>query len=133
MDAVTAVRLYPQYVCKDCIAKKKQAERGCEQDVKLGDTVFYYWNDIDGTPRARCPRRPIYENIDWYNSIITAYNFYKNGYLPHAGGMASQAALFPFVMATIDTIMAACDKAENDKGQSSGEGVSVLGKRPRNA
>jgi hypothetical protein len=46
--------------------------------------------------------------------------------------MANQPALYPFVMSTIDGIMSACDKAEMDKEMGkTGEGVSVLGKKPR--
>jgi hypothetical protein len=97
----------------------------------LGGEVYHYWTDINGLPRARCPRRPIFENLDWYNSIIAAHNFYKNGFLPHAGGMANQPALFPAVMHAVDIAMAACDKAEMDKDRGSGDGTSVLGKKPR--
>jgi len=111
----------------DCVKDKRQAERGCDSDAP-----FPYWTDKDGNSRSRCPRRPIFEDLQWFNCIISAYNFYKNGFLPHAGGMTDQAALFPFVMATIDDIMADCDKVERDKATGSGPGDSILGKKPKN-
>ncbi|MET4190683.1 hypothetical protein ABIB89_003229 [Bradyrhizobium sp. JR3.12] len=130
---MVSVRLFKNLDCADCIKKGKQAERGCETEFILGGEPYLYWTDIDGLPRGRCPRRPIFENLDWFNQIITAYNSYKNGFLPHAGGVANQPALFPFVMTAIDTTMSACDKAEDERGKESGEGVSVLGKKPRSS
>lgn len=119
---MTAVRLYPHFECVDCIERKKQAERGCEQDAP-----FPYWTDSDGLSRSRCPRRPIYENPQWYNEIIAAYNHYKNGFLPHAGGLVDQPALYPFVMGSIDAIIRMCDEVDN-KNPSEG---NLLKQKPR--
>jgi len=47
----------------------------------------------------------------WFNQILAAYNFYKNGFMPHVGGIVDQAALYPFVMATIDDAISYCEKA----------------------
>jgi len=106
---VTAVRLYPEFNCAKCDERQK-LERGCEQDAP-----FPYWTDRDGQERSRCPRRPIFEDPGWFGAIISAFNFYKNGFLPHVGGMADQAALYPFIMATIDDVNNVCDKIESEK------------------
>lgn len=102
--------MFPQYECKSCIEKRRQAERGCEKDAP-----FAFWNDLDGEARTRCPRRPIFEDPLWFNSIIEAYNSYKNGFLPHSGGLMDQAALYPFIMSTIDDIMQTCDQIEMER------------------
>lgn len=119
--------MFPQYECKSCIQQKRQSERGCEKDHFLP-----FWNDLDGEPRTRCPRRPIFEDPLWYNYLIEAYNAYKGGFLPHAGGMMDQAALFPFIMGTIDDVMAKCDDVERQraakKNQTPGESVIDRGR-----
>ena len=123
---MTAVRLYPHFDCKQCIENKKQAERGCFEDAP-----FAYWTDIDGEYRKRCPRRPIFEDLQWFNSLISTYNFYKAGFLPHPGGVQDQPAMYPFLIATIDDAMSACDKAQQEKAAASkGDGQSVLVDRP---
>lgn len=101
-------------------------ERGCEKDA-----LFPYWIDADGEERSRCPARPLLEDPAWFNSIISAYNAYKNGFLPYAGGTAKQPALFMFVMSTIDGIMSECDRAEMDRDAKGDKAPpSSLNQRP---
>ena len=85
--------------------------RGCDKPAPVK-----WWTDVDGEARDRCPRRPIYENINWYNRLIAAFNAYKAGFLPHAGGMNNQAALFSDLMSVIDATVAQCDEARQKRG-----------------
>jgi hypothetical protein len=100
----------PEFECGDCIKRNRRDERGCEKDAP-----FAYWTDINGENRKRCPRRPIFEDPNWYNRIITAYNQYKAGFLPHSGGLLEQAALYPFIMICVDEVVSECDRIEMEK------------------
>lgn len=82
-----------------------QANRGCEKDAPIP-----VWTDKDGVNHKRCPRRPILENVRWFNTIINAYNAYKNGFLPHEGGMQWQAAKFASIMTIVDATVHDCDE-----------------------
>jgi hypothetical protein len=95
---------YPEFDCSKCTDKQK-VSRGCEQDA-----MFPYWSDLDGNQHTRCPRRPIYENPDLFNSYISVYNLYKSGYLPHAGGMNDQHCNYPMLMQTIDNAVTKCEE-----------------------
>lgn len=72
-------------------------ERGCEQDSyipdkwQIGDHVF-----------QRCPVKEITVDISQY---IRAYNFYKDGHLPNAGGWLDQPAKFIDVIELISSEM----------------------------
>lgn len=117
---MSAANFYTNLDCKTCRPDQKQL-RGCEKPSPVK-----WWTDIHGEPRDRCPRRPILEDINWYNRLISAYNAYKAGFLPHKGGMIDQAALFPEIMGLIDYVVSKCDEAKNARGPAK-DGAIRLG------
>lgn len=48
----------------------------------------------DGEKQNRCPRTYLKEHAEDWSYIIGAYNAYEKGFLPTAGGMDAQPALF---------------------------------------
>jgi hypothetical protein len=103
------MELYPQFECRTCTARMKQ-DRGCDTDAP-----FPYWTDIKGEERSRCPRRSFYENPHLINTIISAYNHYQNGYLPHSGGLQDQSALFANLMGLVQSTIAKCEGVKKQK------------------
>jgi len=69
-------------------------ERGCEKDSPIPNK----WQ-IGGVVSQRCPKKQTDSNIGVY---FTAYNFYKNGFLPNPGGWLNQTAKFIEVISLID-------------------------------
>ncbi|GEM_PF-915575 len=82
--------------CTACTDAMK-IERGCERDSpipgkwQIGEYVF-----------QRCPKKEICADVGIY---IQAYNFYKNGILPNAGGWLNQTAKFIEAINLIDSEM----------------------------
>lgn len=62
--------------------------------------------------------------------MIVAYNNYQAGFLPHAGGMNDQPALYPILMARIAGTLSKLDDVRNNKpppaSQESTGKVSLL-------
>jgi hypothetical protein len=114
------MELYPTFDCVTCTALQKR-DRGCEQDAP-----FPYWTDIKGSERFRCPRRSFYENPRLINTIISAYNHYQNGYLPHAGGLQDQSSLFAILMGLIERTISKCEKAKQPSNKPPPKGESLL-------
>lgn len=109
---MSAAHLYTDLNCATCTARQKEV-RGCEKAARVK-----WWTDVTGQARDRCPRRPIFEDIVWYNRLISAFNAYKAGFLPHRGGMEDQAALFPETMALIDGTIDKCDQVKQQRGNT---------------
>jgi len=69
--------------CRTCKGNVK-VYRGCDADSPIPGK----WN-IDGWKFQRCPNLMVTRESFEY---IQAYNFYKNGFLPNAGGWLDQPA-----------------------------------------
>lgn len=89
-------------------------------------------------PQTRCPRLFIYNNAEAWNRIIDAYNGYKSGFLPMAGGMGEQGGLFSRYMFLVESTLDHCrdvEKSRQEASQKAGmnvahnRGRSLLGRR----
>lgn len=58
-----------------------------------------------GNKHARCPRRPLLEQPEWWPKLMLAYSAYKSGFLPQPGAMGQQHAMFPELMYWIETFL----------------------------
>lgn len=73
-----------------------------------------YWTDLDGNKRSRCPRRPVYENPEFFNKVLAAHASYSAGFLPRAGGMHDQHCNFPTIMSIVEGAVAECNEANRN-------------------
>jgi hypothetical protein len=94
---------FRDYDCNKC-SETQKIERGCEADC------LNAWIDNDGNKRYRCPRRPILENPRYFSKVVAAFNNYKNGFLPVAGGINDQPALFSKTIAIIEDTISQCEE-----------------------
>ena len=82
--------------CQKCSEKKKRAW-GCEEETKEPFLT------IDKEEIRRCPLKLItVQSMDY----IRFYGYYKEGYLPNAGGILEQPAKFLDTVTEIENILA---------------------------
>jgi len=82
--------------CRKCLPAQK-VDRGCTKNT----VVPGRWQ-IDGEGYSRCPASLA---TKMSCELITAYNFYKNGYLPNGRGWRNETNKFIQAMQVIDRAM----------------------------
>ena len=82
--------------CQACTGNLKKA-RGCTEEAPV--PMF----DLDGKEYCRCPLKIITRQSMEY---IRFYSFFRDGYLPNAGGIMDQPAKFLDAMSMIESVLA---------------------------
>ena len=86
--------------CQRCTDNLKEA-RGCIK--KLSVPVF----NLDGDDYFRCPLKIITKQTGEY---VRFYNFFRDGYLPNAGGIMDQPGKFLDAMSIIESAVGEMEK-----------------------
>ena len=77
--------------------------------------------------RNTCPRRFIHKHPNKFEAIIDAYRHYKEGYLPHGGGIHDQHCNFAPLMRVVDSTVNILDKRKRDAEESKNKGLAKQG------
>lgn len=78
---------------------------------------------------SRCPRRPLYDEPNFFYKLFGLFSMYKDGFLPEPGGINSQPALLVEYFAQIKHVTNALDAQDAKGDDNDGEepdGVSLL-------
>lgn len=106
--------MLPEFDCVKCTAKQK-LQRGCEK--KAIQPLM-----LDGQELERCPRRPIYEEPEYWLEMLQLWQDFTDGLLPEDGGTLSQPAYMMqafriFIRAQRDADKLLEDKKKVNQGQ----------------
>ncbi len=121
--------MLPERDCAECTVNKKR-EWGCEGKAALPLT-------INGKLDYTCPRRPLLDDPIPYARLTRAYNHFKQGFLPNAGGIADQADKVMRLFDIISVVLSECSEetrreAENrNKRRSKAPAMRPGGNRGR--
>lgn len=77
-----ATILLPERDCATCTGPQKK-QWGCNGGATLS-------LEFDGEVQDTCPRRPFFDNPQFYNDLFFLYTNYQRGILPEEGSLLSQ-------------------------------------------